>query len=145
MNINAKIFHFQTQFVTLITTMFFIIVLPTTNTLYGSVLKAAVIVILLIIRVSYACCFTGQFIMIGNSVASHLRAAVHGLSTSTVCGARAISPTLAGSLFSWSITSGLGFPFNEKFVFIFIGFATWLALLNACCLDNETVTKRLKH
>ena len=56
--------------------------------LFFSVLKAAVIVIFLMIRVSSACCFTGQFIMIGNLVASHLKVAVHGLSTSTVCGAR---------------------------------------------------------
>ena len=55
---------------------------------------------------------------------------------------RTISPTVAGSLFSWSITSGLGFPFNEKCVFIFIGFVSWLSLLLACVLDEDAVTKR---
>ncbi|CAB3989263.1 ZINC INDUCED FACILITATOR-LIKE 1-like [Paramuricea clavata] len=134
----------KTQFITLIGMVFFTTVLPATNSLYGRevILKAVVIVVVLIIRVFQGCCFTGQFIMIGNSVTSELRATAHGFSTSAVCAARTVAPTVAGSMFSWSITSGLGFPFNEKFVFIFIGFVTWLALVVACCLDEEAVTKR---
>ena len=141
----VKIFGLmKAQFITLMTMMFSIIILPATNILYGRglILKATVIAVVLIVRVATGCCFTGQFIMIGNSVSSRLRATAHGFAMTAVCAARSVSPTVAGSLFSWSITSGLGFPFNEKFVFIYIGFVLWIALVAACCLDREAVTKQ---
>jgi hypothetical protein len=34
-----KIFYFQTQFITLTTMMFFIIILPATNSLYGRLVE----------------------------------------------------------------------------------------------------------
>ncbi|XP_028400589.1 probable peptide/nitrate transporter At3g43790 [Dendronephthya gigantea] len=133
----------KTQFISLILSMFFTIILPIPNIFYGRpvVVKTMVIILLLLVRVNEGCCFTGQFIMIGNSVSSSFRATVHGFAMTVVCSARAISPSVAGSMFSWSISSGLGFPFNEKFVFIFLGFVLWLALIVACCMDEEAVTK----
>ncbi|CAB4045481.1 Hypothetical predicted protein, partial [Paramuricea clavata] len=79
----------KTQFITLTTMMFFIIVLPAANSLYGRgvSLTATVIVLVLVSRICAGCCFTGQFIMIGNCVPSHLRATVHGLSMSASCAA----------------------------------------------------------
>jgi hypothetical protein len=56
----------------------------------GVTLTAAVIALVLVSRICAGCCFTGQFIMIGNCVPSHLRATVHGLSMSASCAARLV-------------------------------------------------------
>ncbi len=42
------------------------------------------------IRMAEGCCFTGQFIMIGNAVTSDLRATAHGFSMTTACFARLV-------------------------------------------------------
>ncbi|XP_046839922.1 protein ZINC INDUCED FACILITATOR-LIKE 1-like [Xenia sp. Carnegie-2017] len=123
--------------------MFFTVVLPSTSILLysGVVLKVVIIIVMILIRVAQGCCFTGQFIMLNNCVTSDLRATAHGLAMTAVCAARAISPTVSGSMFSWSITSGLNFPFNEKFVFIFLGFIFYLTIIILCCVDESAVSK----
>jgi hypothetical protein len=52
---------------------------------------------------------------------------VNGVGQTSVSFVRAIGPALGGSLWSFSLTSGFGFPFNYYFVFIFMSF---LSLLN---------------
>jgi hypothetical protein len=54
----------------------------------GFILKATVIAVVLLLRGATGCCFTGQFIMIGNSVPSRLRATAHGFAMTAVCAAR---------------------------------------------------------
>jgi hypothetical protein len=55
-----------------------------------AILKAVVIVVVLMIRIFQGCSFTGQSIMIGNSVTSELRATAHGFAMTTVCAARLV-------------------------------------------------------
>ena len=61
--------------------------------------------------------FTAAMIMISNSVRPENLGTVNGLGQMAASGFRALGPFLAGSLWSWSLINGLGFPFDQYFVF----------------------------
>jgi len=62
--------------------------------------------------------YTAVMLMVNNSAPLDQLGTVNGVGQTSVSFARAIGPALAGSLWSISLTSGLGFPFNYYFVFI---------------------------
>ena len=62
--------------------------------------------------------FTSVFVLINNSVMPENRGRLNGFGQSLVAVTRCIGPTLGSSLFSWSLTNELSFPFNIYFTFI---------------------------
>jgi len=62
--------------------------------------------------------FTSVFVLINNAVMPENRGKLNGFGQSLVAVTRCIGPTLGSSLFSWSLTNELSFPFNIYFTFI---------------------------
>jgi hypothetical protein len=54
---------------------------------------------------------------INTSVSHELRGRVNGIGQAAASGVRSIGPAVGGTLWSWSLTNNLGFPFNDAFVF----------------------------
>ncbi|CAJ0764521.1 18855_t:CDS:1, partial [Entrophospora sp. SA101] len=55
---------------------------------------------------------------VNNSASSETLGTVNGIGQTSSAFVRAIGPASSGSLWSWSLTNNLSFPFNDCFVFI---------------------------
>jgi len=71
---------------------------------------------------SDAFAYLSVIIMITESVTSEHLGFMHGFSGMCVSIMRMIGPTLAGSIWSFSINNSFGYPLNEHLIFIFIFF-----------------------
>lgn len=78
------------------------------------------ILFLSLFSASDAFAYLSVIIMITESVTSEHLGFMHGFSGMCVSIMRMIGPTLAGSVWSWSISNNIGYPFNEKLIFIII-------------------------
>jgi len=78
------------------------------------------IVFLSLFSASDAFAYLSVIIMITESVTSEHLGFMHGFSGMCVSIMRMIGPTLAGSIWSFSINNSFGYPFNEHLIFIFI-------------------------
>lgn len=65
--------------------------------------------------------FTAVTILVNNSAPPRVIGTVNGFSQSAAALTSAVAPAVAGTLFSWSLTNGLSFPFDSHFVFFFTG------------------------
>ncbi|KAJ3131443.1 hypothetical protein HK100_006347 [Physocladia obscura] len=61
--------------------------------------------------------YTSIFILINNTATGENLGLVNGVAQTSASFVRSIGPALGGILWAWSITNGLGFPFNHYFVF----------------------------
>eukprot|EP00762_Andalucia_godoyi_P000614 ANDGO_05294.mRNA.1 Protein ZINC INDUCED FACILITATOR-LIKE 1 len=64
--------------------------------------------------------FTSIFILINNTCLPEYTGEVNGIAQAAASFARSIGPLIGGSLFAWSINSGLPFPFDIHFPFFLI-------------------------
>jgi len=104
----------------------------------------ALIAVLVPNRMTYPICWSAADILINNSVYPKYLGLVNGLSMTFSFLARSASPLAAGSLFSWSITTGyytLGPPFGHHFVFFVID-VTILACLFIGLFTPRTLDKQ---
>jgi hypothetical protein len=62
---------------------------------------------------------------------------VNGIAQGAASFARAIGPTIGGSLWSWSNNNSLAFPFNHFFVFFFIIFIIFLLVSQSFVMLKE--------
>ncbi|KAG2186341.1 hypothetical protein INT43_002779 [Umbelopsis isabellina] len=74
--------------------------------------------------------YTAVMLMVNNSAPVESLGTVNGVAQMSVSFVRGIGPALGGSLWSFSLTSGMGFPFNYFFVFIFMSFISLLNFLS---------------
>jgi len=98
-------------------------------------------------RMTYPICWSAADILINNSVYPEHLGLVNGLSMTFSFLARSASPLAAGSLFSWSITTGFftwGFPFGHHFVFFVIDVTIlicfFIGLFTPLTLDKQPET-----
>lgn len=80
------------------------------------------IIFLSLFSASDAFAYLSVIIMITESVTNEHLGFMHGFSGMCVSIMRMIGPTLAGSIWSFSINNSFGYPFNEHLIFIFILF-----------------------
>ncbi|KAG2188678.1 hypothetical protein INT44_003817 [Umbelopsis vinacea] len=80
--------------------------------------------------------YTAIMLMVNNSAPVDQLGTVNGVGQTSVSFVRAIGPALGGSLWSFSLTSGFGFPFNYYFVFIFMSFLSLLNYLSTLVLPT---------
>ncbi|ORY45215.1 major facilitator superfamily MFS-1 [Rhizoclosmatium globosum] len=64
--------------------------------------------------------YTSVFILINNSATAENLGLINGIAQTSASFVRSIGPALGGIMWAWSITNGLGFPFNYWFVFMVI-------------------------
>jgi len=82
-------------------------------------------------RMTYPICWSAADVFINNSAYAKYLGMVNGISMAFSFLFRSASPLGAGSLFSWSITTGfytLGFPFGHHFVFFVISVTILICL-----------------
>lgn len=98
-------------------------------------------------RMTYPICWSAADILINNSVYPEHLGLVNGLSMTFSFLARSASPLAAGSIFSWSITTGFftwGFPFGHHFVFFVIDVTIlicfFIGLFTPLTLDKQPET-----
>ena len=87
--------------------------------------RAAVFAALLVqqslLRFALGTTFTCTFTILNNSVPTSARGRMQGLAMTIGSLARAVGPTMGVELFAWSLTNGLGFPWDVHFVFLLLG------------------------
>ena len=88
------------------------------STLHEVVLWTLVLTIVAIRVMLTTASFTSSMIVISNCVFPEYLGAANGLGQMMASALRALGPFLAGSLWTWTLTNGLPFPFNQFFVFI---------------------------
>eukprot|EP00112_Aurelia_sp_Birch-Aquarium-sp1_P000866 Seg1083.1 transcript_id=Seg1083.1/GoldUCD/mRNA.D3Y31 product="Protein ZINC INDUCED FACILITATOR 1" protein_id=Seg1083.1/GoldUCD/D3Y31 len=78
-------------------------------------------------------------VVLNNSVDPKYIGMVNGLGLTASCVVRAISPTVLGSLYSWSLKNegSMHFPFNHAFPYVVTGFVALLTLFNAVYLPDK--------
>ncbi|GFS02136.1 protein zinc INDUCED FACILITATOR-LIKE 1 [Elysia marginata] len=83
------------------------------------------------------CCFAGSALLINNSVTQDLAGQANGLAMMATAIGRTIAPTVAGSLFSWSVTYGpaIGIPFDTSFPFFILGLIFVISVIECLGLD----------
>ncbi|ORX55346.1 MFS general substrate transporter [Piromyces finnis] len=86
----------------------------------AKILWTLLIVFLSLFSASDAFAYLSVIIMITESVTSEHLGFMHGFSGMCVSIMRMIGPTLAGSIWSFSINNSFGFPLDEHLIFIFI-------------------------
>ncbi|XP_031560833.1 probable peptide/nitrate transporter At3g43790 [Actinia tenebrosa] len=121
--------------------IFCIVTLPALRILVKSpsVLWPVLLIHLSVMRISVSGAFLSCFLLVNNSVRQDLLCSVNGLGVSLSSLFRAFAPSVGGSLFAWSISSGykIGFPFNMNLAFIFFGFVYLVASTLSCFLSDS--------
>eukprot|EP00897_Mesotaenium_endlicherianum_P006758 jgi/Mesen1/610/ME000108S10766 len=108
----------------------------------GSVLQAALMGGMMIRSVGSLCSFTSIFILLTNSVRlPRYLGATNGVSQTGAGIMRAIAPTVAGSLYAWSISDAHAFPLNYHFAFLLLG-VQLLAILALTLMLPPSIDKR---
>jgi len=69
-------------------------------------------------------------------VDASLRGSVNGLAMTIGSIAKAIGPAAAGSIYAWSLTNSLSFPFDVYFIFIVISISSVLLIWAAYKIPN---------
>jgi len=85
-----------------------------------NILWTLLVIFLSLFSASDAFAYLSVIIMITESVTSEHLGFMHGFSGMCVSIMRMIGPTLAGSIWSFSINNSIGYPFNEHLIFIVI-------------------------
>ena len=70
---------------------------------------------------SFATGFTAVTLLINNSAPARVIGTINGCSQTAAAAASMIAPSLAGSLFSWSLQNDMDFPFDFHFTFFLEG------------------------
>lgn len=95
-----------------------------------------------ITKICSVTCFSAVGILMNNSVPPEKVGVLNGIAMTFAALFRGLAPTVGGSLFAWSITSGvkIGFPFDVNLVFIIFG-SVFLASNVLCSVTPQ----RLNH
>ncbi|XP_074642262.1 uncharacterized protein LOC141899712 isoform X2 [Tubulanus polymorphus] len=82
----------------------------------------SLVFILGIIRLSGACCLSAVSMFVNNCSSPDMSGAINGVSLVLISFGRGIGPLFSGSMFAWSISSGvnLGYPFDVNFAFVML-------------------------
>lgn len=91
--------------------------------------------------------FTGVvsiIVLFNNSFESNLLSIVNGVSVTSACMGRMISPVVAGSIFSWSLKNIgiLTFPFNQYCMFLIFSACALLIAILSCLLPESMNYKK---
>jgi len=86
--------------------------------------------------------FTSVMLLVNNSTVPSKLGAANGFAQTFASGLRALGPTVGGMILSWSQSNGLGFPFNQYFIFILLSFVALVSLLLTCLLDKDSINHR---
>ena len=114
------------------------------------------------IRVNIALCLASSFFFINNSVTFDKLGSVNGLGMTSasffryydcfdsfychilVPSYRTVAPVFAGSIYSASLTNGLGFPLNYNLIFIIFGIIMLVVMVMVACLP-QTINKQKRQ
>ncbi|XP_064646304.1 uncharacterized protein LOC135499473 [Lineus longissimus] len=97
--------------------------LPTLHLIYDkhALLWSCLFFILAPTRVGVMCVFTGIGMFINNSVTPAMAGSVNGLGLTVSAVTRTLAPIVGGSIYAWSITARLRYPFDVNCVFVLFG------------------------
>ncbi|OZJ03734.1 hypothetical protein BZG36_04148 [Bifiguratus adelaidae] len=73
--------------------------------------------------------YTAVMLMVNNSAPPEMLGTVNGIGQTSVSFVRAIGPALGGSIWSWSLTNSLPFPFDNYFIFLVMSVLTTVGYL----------------
>ncbi|CAH1768179.1 13673_t:CDS:2 [Entrophospora sp. SA101] len=75
--------------------------------------------------------------IVNNSASSETLGTVNGIGQTSSAFVRAIGPASSGSLWSWSLTNNLSFPFNDCFVFIVMSLTALIGSIQSFTIPRE--------
>jgi len=87
--------------------------------------------------------FTAVTLMVNHSVDPDLIGTANGIAQSMTSFSRTLGPLLSGIALSWGMSNGLGFPFDQYFVFFVLGLVLLLSVILSCILP-QTIDARKK-
>jgi len=122
--------------------------LPFTNLLVGQ--QAWMLWISLLIIV-----FSGSFaatlgtnslsVIANNSVPDNFLGSLNGMIQSCMALSRIIAPTLGATIFTWSITNNIGFPFNSYFLYFLLSLIQIFIVLLSFMLSSRLNEKKVQE
>ena len=74
---------------------------------------------------------------INNSESGEILGRVNGIAQASASCVRGIGPALGGTLWSWSLTNSLQFPFNNAFVFLLMSVIALGAWKQSFAIQNS--------
>nr|CAG8505015.1 1277_t:CDS:2 [Entrophospora candida] len=75
--------------------------------------------------------------IVNNSASSETLGTVNGIGQTSSAFVRSIGPASSGSLWSWSLTNNLSFPFNDYFVFIVMSLTALIGSIQSFTIPRE--------
>ncbi|CAH1762330.1 3451_t:CDS:2 [Entrophospora sp. SA101] len=102
--------------------------------------EIAWIILLIVLTIRLFICvisFTSIMIMVNNSASHEILGTVNGIGQASAAFVRTIGPASSGSLWSWSLTNNLDFPFNNYFVFIVMSLTSLIGFIQSFTLPHE--------
>ncbi|CAG9335057.1 unnamed protein product [Blepharisma stoltei] len=117
------------------------LMLPNIHVFGGWSLWIAIIVLYIFFASTQASVFTSVTLGVNHSVDYNYLGAANGIAQSSVSLCRFIGPALAGTIFGWSLNSGLGYPLNSHFIFIIFAIFGLVCIIFAYGLD-ESINRR---
>ncbi|XP_041350173.1 protein ZINC INDUCED FACILITATOR-LIKE 1-like isoform X2 [Gigantopelta aegis] len=130
---------------TFIIASFFIMIpvqlIPMLHLIYAQKVLLWTLLMALLIPEKAACnfCFTSISLMVNNSVSPENAGTVNGIAMTVTALARTMAPTVAGSLYSWSVSYGihLGAPFDISCSFVVIGVIVMFSIIQGVFLPQN--------
>jgi len=87
--------------------------------------------------------FTSVTLLVNHSVEPDLIGTANGIAQSTTSFARTLGPLLSGLALSWGMSNGIGFPFDQYFIFFVLGIVFVISVILSCILP-PTINVRKK-
>jgi MFS family permease len=142
----GSIYSFQS---TTIFLMFLVVILPNLHflALLDSTVPLWVILctIAILNRIVIGIGFSATSLFINNSVTSEKLGSVNGLSVALTSLFRCFAPLFAGGIFSASLSSSIGFPFDYHLVYILLGIIIFIAVILATRLPTSINKQKLNN
>ncbi|XP_074642264.1 uncharacterized protein LOC141899713 isoform X2 [Tubulanus polymorphus] len=114
----------KTFLVSCVTVMIMTALLPITHLIEDQTVLLWVLLVSIVgvIKIASACCFSAASIFVNNCCSPAMAGAINGLSLMLSSCGRGLGPLFSGSMFAWSISSGvnLGYPFDVNFAFVML-------------------------
>jgi len=123
----------------------FTVLTPFLNLLtpYGSTVVTVVCAILFVIRSALdVVIFTCVFLFVNHSVEPDLVGTANGIAQSSASLCRGFGPLLGGIMLTWSLSNGIGFPFDHYFTFFVMGLSM-LVMLGLSFLLTPAINSRM--
>jgi len=119
--------------------------LPFTNLLVGQqtwMLWISLLIIVFLDSLGATLGTNSLSVIANNAVSDNFLGTLNGMIQSCMALSRIIAPTIGATIFTWSITNGIGFPFNSYFLYFLLSLIQFFIVLLSLLLSSRLNEKK---